>query len=242
MKKKLMLVLLLLLFPHSPTVFAWDPTPTDLSGTGSSTTNLGDEYDIDSTTAGIQIGEDAGSIAFLLKLPDYFMPGMTSGDQYEIIFTSASTDFALVFLASASKDAALTLHYKDTASSTWLTADTVSATNMKSNTPYGAEVSNLGFTVVSQSTIKVVVTKGRILELGATDTALTGIFGATFSAGSGTPENGGATPNDRCPSSGYASFGLTQGIDDFPHGTLVLSFPVMGLYLLFRKKKARANA
>ena len=238
-KQKLILILLVFLFSSSPAAFAWDPTTNDLSGTGTSTSTLGDRFDIDSTTAGIQIGEDGESIAFLLVLPDFAMPGMIAGDQYQVSFTIASKDFALVFLASASKDGSITLFYKDTASSTWSTGDTHSETNMRSNNPYRSLSGFVGFTIDSGVFVKLVVAKANLYELGGTETAITGIFGATFEAGDGTPGNGGATPNDRCPSSGEVAFSLLQGIDDFPHGTLVLAIPLMGFYVVFSRKKRK---
>lgn len=237
LKHKLILILLIFISFSSPMAYAWDPTTNDLSGTDSSTTSLSDRFDIDSATAGIQIGEDGDSIAFLLKLPEFTMPGMTAGDQYQISFTIASTDFALVFRALASKDGSITLFYKETALPDWSTGDSHTEPNMKSNEVYISVFGDVGFTIVSRSSLKLVVSKARLYELGGTETVVTGISGTTFEAGDGTPGNSGATPNDRCPASGDASFSLLQGIDDFPHGTAVLTIPLIGLYVLFTRRK-----
>jgi len=65
-------VLVLALLGSIQIAYAWNPTVSDLSGTSSSTDNsVADalkRFDIDSTTAGIQTGEDADSLAFLIKL------------------------------------------------------------------------------------------------------------------------------------------------------------------------------
>ncbi|NQT08069.1 hypothetical protein HQ586_03250 [Candidatus Bathyarchaeota archaeon] len=236
MKLKI-LALLLLLFTAVPMAFAWDPTTENLSGTDSSTTSLSDRFDIDSTTAGIQIGEDGESIAFLLVMNDFKLPGMTAEDQYQISFTIASTDFALVFRASASKAGVLTLFYKDTASSIWSTNEIYSTSNMKSGTAYRSVSGAVGVTLTSGTSVKLVVSKDCLYGLGGTETVVSQIFGATFELGDGTPGSSEATPNDRCPASGDTSFSLQQGIDDFPHGTAVLMVPVTGIYLVLRRRR-----
>ena len=243
LKHKLILILLVLLFSSSTAAFAWDPATDDLSGTDSSTdySIVGAllRFDIDSTNAGIQIGEDGESIAFLLVMPNFAMPGMSAGDQYQVSFTIASKDFALVFLASAFKDGRIKLFYKDTASSTWSIAETTSVLGIGSGVAVRSVQGNIGLTLTSGTSVKLVVAKALLCSSGGTETAITGISGATFENGDGTPGSGGATPNDRCPASGGVSFSLMQGIDDFPHGTLVLAIPVMGLYVLFSRKKRK---
>ncbi len=238
----LLAILLLTHLSTSPMAFAWDPATDGLGGTDSSTdTNVAGalrRFDIDSTTAGLQIGEDGDSIAFLLVMVPlsggngFRITGMVVGDQYQVSFTIASTDFTLVFRASGSKAGTLTLFYGGS------TGEIFSVSNVKSGTAYRSVSGDIGLTLTSGTSIKLVVSKGYLYSLGGTETVITGIFGATFEAGDGTPGSGGATPKDRCPASGEVSFSLLQGIDDFPHGTLVLAIPVMGLYVLFRRKKS----
>ncbi len=238
---KIILVVLFFLFFSSPMVFAWDPTTENLSGTADSTDAnvIGTlhRFNIDSTTAGIQIGEDGDSIAFLLVMAPpsggdgFRIPGMVAGDQYQISFTLALTDFTLVFRASGSKAGTLTLFYGGS------TGEIFSVSNLKSGTAYQSVQGDIGLTLTSGASVKLVVSKGYLYSLGATETVITGIYGATFELGDGSPGSSGATPNDRCPSSGGVSFSLLQGIDDFPHGTLVLVIPLMGLYVVFCRKK-----
>ncbi len=248
MRRNVILALVLVLFlTVTPMAMAWDPATDDLGGTASSTdTSVAGallRFDIDSTIAGLQIGEDGDSIAFLLVMAPvsggngFRIPGMAVGDQYQVSFTIASTDFALVFRASGSKTGTLTLFYKDTASSSWSTGELFSLPSMKSGTAYQSVQGDIGLTLTSGASVKLVVSKDYLYSLGATETVITGIFGATFELGDGSPGSGAATPNDRCPSSGGTTFSLQQGIDDFPHGTLVLAIPVMGLYVLFTRKK-----
>ncbi len=247
-KRKLILILLVFLLSSSPMAFAWDPTTNDLSGTNSSTdySVAADflRFDIDSTTAGLQIGEDAESIAFLLVMaPISGQNGlkvftMEAGDQYQISFTISLTDFALVFRASDRRAGSLKLFYKDIASEIWETdGDTMSVSKMDSGEAYISVQGNIGFTLTDGTSVKLVISKYYLVEKGASEISVTRISGATFALGDGTPGSGGADPNDRCPASGEVSFSLLQGIDDFPHGTLVLAIPVMGLYVLFRRKK-----
>jgi len=237
----LLVILLLTNLSTSPVAFAWIEETSDLSGTDSSTdysvAGAFLRFDIDSTIAGLQIGEDAESIAFLLVLAPLSAPNgfkvvaMTEGDQYQISFTIASTDFSLLFNASGSKAGSLTLFYKDTASSSWNTGATHSESKMTSGDAYRSVQGDIGFTLTDGTSVKLVVAKPYLYSLGGTETTVTGIFGSTFALG------GEANPNDRCPASGEVAFSLLQGIDDFPHGTLVLAIPMMGLYVLFRRKK-----
>ncbi len=230
--------------------FAWDPATDGLSGTNSSTdTNVAGalrRFDIDSTTAGLQIGEDGDSIAFLLVMVPlsggngFRITGMVVGDQYQVSFTIASKDFTLIFRASGSKAGSLTLFYKDTVSPDWITGSTMSVTKIGSGVAYTVQ-GDIGLTLTSGTSIKLVVSKGYLYSLGGTETVITGIFGATFEAGDGTPGSSDATPNDRCTATVDASFSLLQDIDDFPPWPLVLAIPVMGLYVLFRRKKSARN-
>ena len=246
MKKAATIMLAILLLTNlstSPTAFAWNPATDVLSGTDSSTdySIVGAllRFDIDSTIAGIQIGEDAESIAFLLVINDFKIPPMPVGDQYQVAFTISSTDFTLLFITSGIKAGVLTLSYKDTASSSWDTGETMSVSAIGSGVAVRSVQGNIGLTLTTGTSVKLVVAKAILYELGGTETAITGIFGATFENGDGTPGSGGAIPNDRCPASEGATFSLLQGIDDFPHGTLVLAIPVMGLYVLFSRKKRK---
>jgi len=84
--------------------------------------------------------------------------------------------------------------------------------------------------------VKLVVKKTYLASLLATSNAVTGIFAANFASGNGEAGSGGATPNDRSPSSGGASWTLTAAIPDFPLGTLILVTPVMSIYLALRKR------
>jgi len=243
----LLAILLLTNLSTSPTAFAWDPATSDLSGTNTSTDASVRRLDIDSTTAGLQIGEDGESMAFTIQLgpkltgQGFKAVGMTAGDQYEIDFTIADENFAILFIATGSAEGIMKVLHKATGEPTWLNPETHSQPGIGSGTHYRSLSLNIGFTLTSSGTatnglVKLVVAKALLYGLGGTETVVTGIFGATFENGDGTPGSGGVTPNDRCPSSEGVAFSLLQGIDDFPHGTLVLAIPVMGLYVLFSRK------
>lgn len=247
-KPKLILILLVFLLSSSPAAFAWDPTTNDLRGTDSSTTSLSDRFDIDSTTAGLQIGEDGGSIAFTMQLvpklagKGFKANGLTVDDQYEIDFTIGEKDFAILFIATGAAAGIVKVFYKVTGGPTWSNGETHSQSGIVSGTPYRSVSLNIGFTLTSSgpssdSLVELVVTKNCLATLGATGASVTGIFAANFASGTGEPGLGEATPNNRCPSIGGAVWTLSEAKPDFPYGMLVLVISVMGLYVLFRRKK-----
>jgi len=166
--------------------------------------------------------------------------GMTANDQYEIDFTIGEEDFAMLFQATGAAAGTIKLFYRATGGGAWSNGETHTEGTITSGTAYQSVSTNLGFTLTSSTStvgaVKLVVKKTYLASLGATATEATSIFAATFASGTGEAGSGGATPNDRSPSSGGASWTLSEAIPDLPHGTLLLVAPVMSAYLVLRKR------
>lgn len=166
--------------------------------------------------------------------------GMTADDQYEVEFTMGEYDYSMMFLATGAAAGTMKFFYKTTAESTWSSGETHTENTITSGTAYQSVSLNIGFTLTSSSTttgsVKLVVKKNYLATLGATGSTISTIFAANFASGTGQPGSGGATPNDRCPSTGGASWNLSEVIPDFPHGVLLLIAPVISIYLIIRKK------
>ncbi|MBC8223049.1 hypothetical protein H8E65_00545 [Candidatus Bathyarchaeota archaeon] len=171
--------------------------------------------------------------------------GMTADDQYEIDFTIGEEDFSMLFIATGASAGTMKLFNKATGGPTWSNGETHSEGTIVSGTPYQSVSTNIGFTLTSSTatvgSAKLVVKKTYLASLGATSNAVTGIFAANFAGGTGEAGSGGATPNDRSPSSGGASWTLTAAIPDFPFGTLILVAPVMSVYLALRKRNGTGD-
>ena len=165
---------------------------------------------------------------------------MTANDQYEVDFTIGEEDFAALFIATGTDAGTLKVFYKATGGPTWSNGETHTQSGITSGTAYQSVSTNLGFTLTSSSTtdgsVKLVVKKDYLATLGATSNTITGIFAANVAGGNGDP-GGGATPNDRCPSTGGASWTLSEAIPDFPFGTLILVLPVMSVYLILKRQQ-----
>ena len=167
--------------------------------------------------------------------------GMTANDQYEIDFTLGDEDFAMLFQATGAAAGIMKLFYRATGGGAWSNGDTHTVGTIVSGTAYQSVSTDIGFTLTDSTAstgyVKFVVTKNYLATLGATSNAVTGIFAANFAGGTGEAGSGGATPNDRSPSSGGASWTLTAAIPDFPFGTLILVLPVMSIYLILKRQQ-----
>ncbi|MEM2815893.1 MAG: hypothetical protein QXY34_01765 [Candidatus Bathyarchaeia archaeon] len=247
------ILLAILLFSHIHQVSAWDPSAQDLQGTNSSSNNdVGGSnvrYDIytDTTIYGIQVGEDSDSIAFLIKLAPatrrYFtVNSMIYGDQYEVQFTIGEKSFSLLFRATGRRRGVCSLYYKNASETSWSSSEYFTRTNIASGTTYTSSSGNIGFTLRDASSttygsVKLIVKKDLLYNLGARGSMVTGIFAITLAGGNGQPGGGVATPNDRCPASGYASWTLQGDIPDLPAGVLVLTIPLIAIYAYFRRSR-----
>ncbi|MCW3989030.1 MAG: hypothetical protein NWE88_03015 [Candidatus Bathyarchaeota archaeon] len=170
---------------------------------------------------------------------------MTANDQYEIDFTIGEEDFAMLFQATGAAAGTMKLFYRATGGGAWSNGETYVVGSITSGTAYQSVSTNLGFTLTSSTatvgSAKLVVKKTYLATLGATANAVSGIFAANFAGGTGEAGSGGATPNDLSPSSGGASWTLSEAIPDFPHGTLVLMAPVISAYLVLRKRNGAGD-
>ncbi|MBL7080853.1 hypothetical protein ISS39_11065 [Candidatus Bathyarchaeota archaeon] len=181
----------------------------------------------------------------IVKGYGYDATAMTANDQYEVDFTIGEEDFAMLFQATGAAAGTMKLFYRATGGGAWSNGETHSEGTIVSGTPYQSVSTNIGFTLTSSTatvgSAKLVVKKTYLASLGATSNAVTGIFAANFAGGTGEAGSGGATPNDRSPSSGGASWTLTAAIPDFPFGTLILVAPVMSVYLALRKRNGTGD-
>ena len=166
---------------------------------------------------------------------------MTADDQYEIDFTIGEEDFAMLFQATGAAAGTMKLFYRATGEGAWSSGDSVTVGTIVSGTAYQSVSTDIGFTLTSSTAstgfVKFVVTKNILATLGATANVATGIFAANFAGGTGEAGSGGATPNDRSPSTDGAAWTLSEAIPDFPFGTLILVLPVMSIYLILRRQQ-----
>jgi len=197
---------------------------------------------------GMQKGEDSDSIALSIKLVKtagangFSVAGMVANDQYDINFTIGGQDFCMMFIASGASAGTMKIFSKPTGTSTWYSGESFSQSGIVSETTY--TVGNLGFNLKSATPtvfghVRLIAKKSYLAGLGASGTEVTNILSATFASGTGNPGSGGATPNDRCPSSGTVSWTLSGDIPEFPLGPLVSAVPIAAIYLYLRR---RANS
>lgn len=135
---------------------------------------------------------------------------MTTDDQYEIDFTFGDEDFSMLFISTGAAAGTMKLFYRATGGGAWSSGDTHTVGTIVSGTAYQSVSTDIGFTLTSSSvtvgSVKLVVDKAYLASLGGTGTSATGIFAANFASGTGEAGSGGATPNDRSPSTGGASW------------------------------------
>ncbi|MEM3162288.1 MAG: hypothetical protein QW056_04820 [Candidatus Bathyarchaeia archaeon] len=233
--------------------FGWNPQTTDLQGTNSSSNsypnnNANNRFDIYTTTSvcGIQAGEDftsPESIAFLIKLDmarlaqnRFTISRMRSGDQYEIYFSIDGKDFCILFRASGASQGTCTLFNKT--GSSWTSRASLTATNIASGRAYNTADYKIGFILTNAGattpgSVKFIISKQYLYDLGARGNLVTGIYATTRSSGTGIPGTG--TQMDRCPASGYASWTLQGDIPDLPAGILLLALPLIAIYAYLKR-------
>jgi len=234
---------------------AWNPSTSDLPGTDSSSKYYPDNkpenrFDIPATTGtnGLQVGEDFGdtdSIAFLIKLdvgagvPHRFtVARMNKSDQYEVYFTIGDVSFCILFRASGSSAGTATL-YKQVNGS-WSSQVSLTVSNIESGEHYCREDYKIGFTLTNATgsvygSVKFVISKQYLYDLGARGNLVTGIYATTRSSGDGSPGSG--TEMDRCPATGSVRWTLQGDIPDLPLGALLLALPLLALYAYLRRSR-----
>lgn len=239
---------------------AWNPSTSDLSGTDSSSNSYDNNksenrFDIPTTTGttyGLQAGEDfedTDSIAFLIKLdlsdgvPHRFtVDRMQGGDQYEVYFTIGTVSFCILFRASGSSAGTATLYkYED---GSWTSKVSLTVSNIQSGTLYNTTGYKIGFNLTdagqrSFGSVKFVIGKQYLYDLGARGNLVTGINATTRESGDGSPGSG--TQKDRCPATGSVSWTLQGDIPDLPLGALLLALPLIALYAYLRRSRSRST-
>ena len=199
---------------------SWDASPSDWINEGTLPDNQGLTcfYQSYGSRIGLAYRTKAGNpynIKFAyLTLNGFLVPGMTTNDQYDINFTIGSKNFCMLFIATGSNSGTLKLFYKATGGGSWSSGETFTQSGIASGTTYQSGSTNIGFrltssTVSADGSVKFVVEKTYLNSLGATGSSVTNTFSTTFVSGNGNPGSGGATPNDRCPSSGTVSWTYT---------------------------------
>jgi len=240
------LILACLIISHTPHAHAWNPSTSDLSGTNSSTNNnvggIRRRFDIytDTNINGLQAGEDTDSIAFLIKLAPlqgnngFTVSGMQSSDQYELRFTIGNYTFAILFRASGSRAGACRLYYRNTNNPQWSSGESFTRRRISSGTVYTSTSGNIGFaltdaTSTNPGSVKFIMKKDYLYILGARGNLVLDIYALATANGNGQPYTG--TPNDRCPSTGGATWTLQGDIPDLPMGILILTLPLIAIYI-----------
>jgi len=239
---------------------AWNPPTSDLPGTDSSSKNhpnndFDNRFDIPNTTKtiyGLQVGEDFGdtdSIAFLIKLDvgegashRFTVAKMSAGDQYEVYFTIGNVSFCILFRASGSsqgKAQGNATLYKQVNGS-WSSQVSLFVLDIQSGTLYNTTDYKIGFTLTNATaddygSVKFVISKQYLYDLGARGNLVTGIYATTRSSGTGLPGSG--TEMDRCPATDSVSWKLEGDIPDLPLGALLLALPLLALYAYLRRSR-----
>jgi len=237
---------------------AWNPpTLSDLPGTDNSSNdylnNTADNrFDISSatgTTYGLQAGEDftaPESIAFLINLDPgdgvthrFTVDKMELGDQYEVYFTIGDVSFCILFRASGSSAGTATLYKYESGS--WTSKVSLTPSTIQSGTLYNTTDYKIGFTLTDAGrttfgSVKFVISKQYLYDLGARGNLVTGIYATTRSGGTGTPGSG--TQMDRCPATGSVNWTLQGDIPDLPLGALLLALPLIALYAYLRRSRS----
>ncbi len=251
-KALVILILACLMMSQAPPAHAWNPSTSDLSGTNSSTNNnvggANRRFDIYTGTNiyGLQAGEDTDSIAFLIKLAPrirvgytlygFTVGGMQGGDQYELRFTIGNYTFAILFRASGSRAGSCRLYYRNIANPQWSSGEYFNQTSIFSGTVYTSTSGNIGFvlrdaTRRSYGSVKFIIKKDYLYSLGARGNLVSDIYALAAANGNGLPGGGVAQPNDRCPSTGGASWTLQGDIPDLPMGIIILTLPLIAIYI-----------
>lgn len=235
---------------------AWNPSTSDLPGTDSSSKSYDDNkfenrFDIPTATKtiyGLQVGEDFGdtdSIAFLIKLDvgdgvthRFTVDKMRVGDQYEVYFTIGDVSFCILFCASGSSQGNATLYKREDGS--WSSQASLTVSTIRSGEHYRTTDYKIGFTLTDATasdygSVKFVISKQYLYELGARGSLVTGIYATTRESGDGTPGSG--TEMDRCPATGSVSWTLQGDIPDLPFGALLLALPLLALYAYLRRSR-----
>jgi len=188
-------------------------------------------------------------VKFAARVNGGFSVGdMSAGDQYEMNFTVGSKDFAMLFNATGPTSGYCNLFYKDTGAGSWSSGTYFSQTSIQTGTEYHDTNTYIGFVLTNSTSsadgsAKFIVSKSYLGSLGASGTSVTNIVSVAYVNGNGRPKPSGTTPNDRCPSTGTASYTLQQGgigVPEFPVGVLVLAIPLMGIYFYLRER-SRTN-
>ncbi|MCS7096332.1 MAG: hypothetical protein RMK50_04660 [Nitrososphaerota archaeon] len=248
-------IIMLLLYCKLPYAFGWNPATTDLAGTESSLNtyadnNVNNRFDIyaGSSICGMQAGEDSASpdsIAFLMKLDvgqtrstRFTVSRMSSGDQYEVYFSIGGREFCILFRATEGSRGTCTLFNRTGGS--WSSRVSLTVNSIVSGTLYSTTDYKIGFiltdaTRTSYGSIKFIISKQYLYDLGARGNLVAGIYATARSGGTGTPGTG--VLMDRCPASSYASWVLQGDIPDLPAGILLLAFPLIAIYVYLKRSK-----
>ena len=245
-KALVILILACLMISQVPQAHAWNPSTSDLSGTDSSTNNnvkgVRRRFDIytDTSINGLQAGEDSDSIAFLIKLAPlqgnngFIVDGMRSSDQYELYFTIGNYTFAILFRASGPRAGSCRLYYKNINNPQWSSGEYFNQTSISSGTVYTSTSGNIGFvltdaTSTNYGSVKFIMKKDYLYSLGARGSFVSDIYALATFGGNGQPNTG--MLNDRCPSTGGATWTLQGDIPDLPMGILILTIPLIAIYI-----------
>ena len=213
-----------------------------------------------SGTNGLQVGEDGDSIAFLIKLANssesgnrFAIQNLATGDQYEVDFTIGNYTFAILFTATIIKIympilnititiriGTCSLYYKLASGGSWSSAEYYLRMGLTSGTTYTSANGNIGFaltnaTLTSPGSVKFIIKKQRLYDLGARGNLVSDIYALATANGNGWPGGGVSQPNDRCPSTGGATWTLQGDIPDLPMGILILTLPLIAIYLYISK-------
>jgi len=233
---------------------AWNPPTRDLKGTDSSSNDYPDSdprnrFDIPASSVfnGLQAGEDFGdydSIAFLIKLDKFrtgygfSVAGMQPGDQYEVYFTIGNPSFCILFRALGKRSGTATLYKKE--GDDWIPKVSLTVLIIESGIHYHTEDYKIGFTLRDATpalfgSVKFVISKQYLYELGARGGLVTGIYATTRESGDGSPGSG--IEIDRCPAEGSVNWTLQGDIPDLPLGALLLALPLIALYAYLRRSR-----
>jgi hypothetical protein len=234
---------------------------SNLIGTDSSTntavTGALARLDIDGgplLTFGMQAGDNTATVALLMRMVKtsggngFTVGGMVANDQYETDFTIGTVDFALLFRASGVSGGTLATFYKSSSVMLWNTGDTLTMGAISTGGTYTGP--NIGFILIDSTastdgSVDFLIAKSYLKTLvggsGGLGAQLINIVSNTFASGTGQPGSGAATPNDKSPSTGSATYTLTSGgIPEFPFGLLILASASVMIYLLARKRRTNA--
>ncbi|MEM2523030.1 MAG: hypothetical protein QXW82_07785 [Candidatus Bathyarchaeia archaeon] len=164
---------------------------------------------------------------------------MSRGDQYEVYFRIGEIDFCILFRASGRSRGTCTL-FNRTGGGAWTSCVSLTVNNIASGTLYNTADYKIGFILtnaaaISYGSVKFVISKQYLYDLGARGNLVTSIYATTRSGGTGTPSTG--TEMDRCPASGYATWTLQGDIPDLPAGILLLAFPLIAIYAYLKRSK-----